>query len=103
MRTALACLNHTCSLEQECCLERECCLHQLAAEIRNYHRSHLRELRFEVLLSGVVIRGVSRSYYGKQLALHEIRRRCRLLVTANRIEVEEVEPNTVSRSDPVGG
>ena len=103
MRTALACLNQACSLEQECSLERECCLHQLAAEIRTYHRSHLRELRFEVLLSGVVIRGVSRSYYGKQLALHEIRRRCRLLVTANRIEVEEVEPNTVSRSDPVGG
>ena len=103
MRTALACLNHTCSLEQECCLERECCLHQLAAEIRNYHRSHLRELRFEVLLSGVVIRGVSRSYYGKQLALHEIRRRCRLLVTANRIEVEEVVPNPVSESDRVGG
>ena len=99
MRTALACLNNQeCSPDQQ-----ECCLGELATEIRNCHRSHLRELWFDVVQRNVVIRGVARSYYGKQLALHEIRRRCRLLVTANQIEVEEVVPNTVSRSDPVGG
>ena len=99
MRTALACLNNReCSPDQQ-----ECCLGELAAEIHNCHRSHLRELRFDVVRRCVVIRGVARSYYGKQLALHEIRQRCRLLVTANQIEVEEVAPNTVPQSDPVGG
>ena len=51
MRTALACLN-----------DQECCLGELAAEIRNCHRSHLRELRFDIVLSGVIIRGVAASY-----------------------------------------
>jgi hypothetical protein len=76
---------------------------ELAAEVRNAHRSHLRELRLEVVLGGVILRGLATSYYGKQLALHEVRRRCSLLVVANRIEVEETAPNTVSLSDPIGG
>ncbi len=77
-------------------------LPELAAEIRHAHRSHLRELHLEVVLGGVVIRGVAVSYYGKQLAFHEVRRLCRLAIVANQIEVEVVS-KTVSLPEVIGG
>jgi hypothetical protein len=60
---------------------------QVAAEVRNRHRSHHRELRIERVEGGVVLHGRATSYYGKQVAFHEVSSRCRLVVVANRIEV----------------
>jgi hypothetical protein len=62
-------------------------LAQLAADIRNGHRGHLRELRIEVVDGGVVLRGRAGTFYGKQVALHEVRRRCEFAVLANHITV----------------
>lgn len=86
-----------------CLTSRERHPGELAAEIRNCHQSRLRELWLEVVPGGVVIRGVATSYYGKQLALHEVRRRCGLRVTANRIVVVEALPTPAPPSDPFGG
>jgi len=88
MSTALVCLEN-----------QECCLRELAAEICQCHRSHLRKLWFDVVLKCVIIRGVATSYYGKQLALHEVRRRCTMLVVANQIEVEEVSATSLPTHD----
>lgn len=63
-------------------------LGQLAADIRSAHRSHIRELRIELAASGVVLAGRAATFYGKQLALHEVTHRSRLVVVANRIEVQ---------------
>lgn len=70
-------------------------LRELAGEIRARYRCHLRELWLDVVHGRLLIRGVATSYYGKQLALDEVRHRCRLPVVANLIEVEEVTPNAV--------
>ena len=69
--------------------ERDRALARLAAEIRNLHRSHLLLLRFDAVLDRLVIRGVATSFYGKQLAFHETKRRCSLPVVANEIVVRE--------------
>ena len=92
MCTALACLD-----------SQERGLVALAAEIRNCDRSCLRELRLGVVPSGVVLCGFATSYYGKQLALHEVRRRCGLRVTANRIVVVDAVRIPFPPSGPVGG
>jgi hypothetical protein len=60
---------------------------ELASEIRARHRDVLRELRIEVVPGGVVLRGRARTFYGKQVALHEVRRRCEFAVVANHITV----------------
>jgi hypothetical protein len=62
---------------------------ELATVVRNRHRGQLRELRIEVVESGVVLHGRARSFYGKQIAFHEVRRLCALVVVENRIEVQE--------------
>ncbi len=66
----------------------ETTLGRLAAEIRNNHRGHLRELRIEAACGGVVLHGRAGTFYGKQLALHEVLRRGGVVVVANRITVE---------------
>jgi hypothetical protein len=58
----------------------------LAAAILRLHRSLVRELRIEVVGGGVVLRGRAATFYGKQLALHEVLRRG-LAVVANDIVV----------------
>lgn len=63
-------------------------LEVLAGEIRARHRGRIRDLWLDVMRGEVLIRGVATCYYGKQLALDEVRRRCRLPVAANLIEVE---------------
>jgi hypothetical protein len=62
-------------------------LERLAADIRTEHRCHIRELRIEVAAGGVVLAGRAATFYGKQLALAEVIRRCGLPVAANRVEV----------------
>jgi hypothetical protein len=59
----------------------------LAAEIRARHRGLLRELRIEAVEGGVALFGRAYTFYGKQVALHEVRRRCRTPVVANHIIV----------------
>lgn len=58
----------------------------LAAAILRLHRALVRELRIEVVGGGVVLRGRAATFYGKQLALHEVLRRG-LVVVANDIVV----------------
>jgi hypothetical protein len=62
-------------------------LNRIAVEVRAQHRGLLRELRIELTEGGVTLRGRATTYYGKQLAFHEVMRRCSLVVVANRIEV----------------
>jgi hypothetical protein len=62
-------------------------VNELASEIRARHRDVLRELRIEAVAGGVVLHGRARTFYGKQVALHEVRRRCQLAVVANHITV----------------
>jgi hypothetical protein len=64
-------------------------LHQLATEVRIRHRDCLRELQIEVVVGGVVLHGRAITFYGKQIAFHEVRHRSRLTVVANRIQVQE--------------
>ena len=64
-------------------------LDQLAAEIRARHRDVLRDLRFEFVEGGLILRGRATRFYGKQLAFHEVKRHSRLLVLANQIVVGE--------------
>lgn len=59
---------------------------QVTADILAEHRNHLRELRIEAIGDGVIIRGRAVSFYGKQIAFHEVTRRIGRVV-ANEIEV----------------
>src|SRR4051794_8710311 len=61
---------------------------ELAAEIRLLHRAAIRELRIELTDGGAVLHGRASSFYGKQLAFHEVTRRGRLTVIANRVVVD---------------
>lgn len=65
----------------------EAAVRRVAAEILAGHRGHLRELRIEVVADGVTIHGRAISFYGKQIAFHEVTRRVGQLVLANEIEV----------------
>ncbi len=61
-------------------------LKRLAEDIVSRHRSRVRELCIEAAKGGVVLRGRSRTYYGKQVVLHEVRQ-SGLVVLANEIVV----------------
>lgn len=63
-------------------------LEQLASEIRARHRSHLRELRLEATDAGVVLHGLARSFYGKQIAFHEVIGGGNFRVAGNLIRVQ---------------
>ena len=66
----------------------EAAVRRAAAEILAGHRGHLREPRIEVVEGGVIIRGRAVSFYGKQIAFHEVIRRCGQPVLANEVEVQ---------------
>ena len=57
----------------------------LASDIRERHRSLLRDLRIEVVAGGVVLHGRANTFYGKQVAQHEVMRYS--VVVTNRIVV----------------
>lgn len=61
---------------------------ELAADIRRRHRGLLRELWIEVGEAGAVLHGLASSFYGKQVALHEVREHAGFVVVANRIVVD---------------
>jgi hypothetical protein len=61
---------------------------QAEADILAGHRDHLRELQIEVVEGGVIIRGRAVSFYGKQIAFHEVMRRIGSVVLANELEVQ---------------
>jgi len=71
-----------------CLSETDRDLAQLAAHIRNRHRSHLRDLRIEAVWGGVIIHGRASTFYGKQIAFHEVCSDGRFAVVANQIEVQ---------------
>lgn len=58
----------------------------IAADIRNRHRSLLLELRVEIHEDGVSLYGRAITFYGKQMAQHELLRRG-FVVLANNIAV----------------
>jgi hypothetical protein len=58
----------------------------LESDIRERHRSLLRDLRIEVVAGGVVLHGHADTFYGKQVAQQEVMRRA-ITVVANRIVV----------------
>ena len=59
---------------------------KLAEEILKQHRAILREFTIHEEEGGAVLNGYAYFYYGKQMALHEVRR-ANLTVIANRIVV----------------
>lgn len=61
---------------------------RVAEDIVKQHRSHLRDLEILVTRRGIILHGLARSYYGKQLAFHEVSRRLGMRVIANHIAVE---------------
>ena len=65
--------------------DRAAAANHLASDIRERHRSLLRELRIEVVVGGVVLHGRANTFYGKQVAQHEVMRHS--VVVANRIVV----------------
>jgi hypothetical protein len=62
-------------------------LQELAREIQHSNRSLLRDLRIEHVDGGVALHGVAFSFYGKQIAQHEILRRGNVTIVTNRIVV----------------
>jgi hypothetical protein len=60
---------------------------RLAAETARKLRGRLSGLRIELQGEGVVLRGIARSYYAKQLALHAVMTGVRLPVVRNEIRV----------------
>lgn len=65
---------------------------RVAADVRGRHRAHIRTLHIEITADGLRLRGSARSFYGKQIAFHEVSRRCGP-VLANEIEVQPAEEN----------
>ncbi|MCI0705397.1 MAG: hypothetical protein L0241_30420 [Planctomycetia bacterium] len=61
-------------------------LNEIAANIHQRYRSHLRELQITAVVGGVILSGRSSSYYGKQMAQHEVLRHG-LTIVANSITV----------------
>ncbi|MBA4190526.1 MAG: hypothetical protein C0467_21275 [Planctomycetaceae bacterium] len=70
-------------------LSPEQALNQLATEIRNRHRNHLQELQIVVVPGGVILCGIARTFYGKQIAFHEVSVSCKFVVMCNQIEVQQ--------------
>jgi hypothetical protein len=64
-------------------------LQQLANAVRNRHRNCILELQIELVEDGIILRGKALSYYGKQIAFHEVRRQLRQAIIANRIQVQD--------------
>jgi endonuclease/exonuclease/phosphatase family metal-dependent hydrolase len=62
-------------------------LAQLEADIQGCLRHCLRDFRMTVRDGGLVLYGLTRTYYGKQLAQHGVMARSRLPIRANRIVV----------------
>lgn len=60
---------------------------RVAADVLTQHRGLVRELWVEVAEGGVVLHGTAYSYYGKQVAQHEVLRRTGLVLLANRVRV----------------
>lgn len=58
-----------------------------ATYLARHLRGRLRDGRVSVLRGGVVIRGTTKSFYVKQLALHAVMERVSLPIAANEIEV----------------
>jgi hypothetical protein len=67
---------------------------EIAAGVLRRHRNVLRELRVEVIEGRAILSGVAHSYYGKQLAQHEVLRRTDLVLLANRIVVRGPAPGS---------
>ena len=67
--------------------EQRAAARELAAEVRRRHRGLLRELWIEVDAGGFVLHGHASSFYGKQVAFHEVLRLGAGPVVANRIAV----------------
>ena len=67
--------------------ERENAVSELASAVRERHRDVVRELRVEVIEGGVILYGFAYSFYGKQVAQHEVLHRTNLVLLANRITV----------------
>lgn len=65
----------------------EAALVELATAIRGRHRGRLAALQLTVEAEGVILDGTAVNFYGKQLALHEVRHVAGLAVRANRITV----------------
>lgn len=61
---------------------------ELAADIWRRHRNAIRELRVDVVEDGLVLSGVAYSFYGKQVCQHEVLRRTKLALRANRMVVD---------------
>ena len=67
----------------------DCTTHaELAADIRRRHRGLLKELLIVVHDGRAELHGRATTFYGKQVALHEVLRRAGLPMAANRIVVE---------------
>lgn len=64
-------------------------LRRIAADILRTQRCHLHELEIVEAPRGLVLHGRARSYYGKQIAYHEVSRRSGMRILANRIVVED--------------
>ena len=65
-------------------------LQRVAIEIRDSHRDVLRALQLDFVEGGLILRGIATRFFGKQFAFHEVQRRCRLPVLANKIVVVDV-------------
>jgi hypothetical protein len=80
MSGSIAPLSEPDAVAQDLVLER------FAADILLRHRSRVRELQFVSTPDGVIIRGRTATFYGKQVVLHEVLQRG-LAVAANHIRV----------------
>lgn len=67
--------------------QSESSLKELASDICRRYRALLGELRIEAVAGGVALHGRAYSFYGKQVAQHEVLRRSGLVVLVNRIAV----------------
>ncbi len=59
----------------------------LEADIQGHLRHYVRDFRMTVRDGGLILYGRTRTYYGKQLAQHEVMERSRLPIQANNIDV----------------
>jgi hypothetical protein len=63
---------------------------QVEAALRQRLRGRVRELRVVIHTEGIVLRGATANYYGKQLAQHLAHQLFRLPIVANEIEVRSI-------------
>ncbi len=69
-------------------------LRRIAADVLRTQRCHLHELEIVETSGGLVLHGRARSYYGKQIAYHEVSRRSGMRILANRIVVGDAACRT---------